>query len=65
MGKTSTDSKRKYNEKAYDRLYITVPKGQKERIQAFANEKGFGSINSLIWQLLSDEMKGFEESADE
>ena len=35
-GKTSTDSKRKYNEKAYDRLYITVPKGDKDKISKYA-----------------------------
>lgn len=46
-GKTSTDSKRKYNEKAYDRLAITVPKGQKVNIEQAANECG-ESVNLYV-----------------
>nr|WP_319488466.1 hypothetical protein [uncultured Caproiciproducens sp.] len=34
--KKQTEWSRNYNEKAYDRLYITVPKGQKEELKAFA-----------------------------
>lgn len=65
MGKTSTASKRKYNEKAYDRISVTVPKGQKARIQAYVKEKGYIGVNSLIWHLLCEEMKDFDASADE
>ena len=65
-GKTSTASKRKYNEKAYDRISVTVPKGEKDRIKAFADSQG-QSVNKLIYDLLCREMSGFEckESADE
>ena len=34
--KKQTEWSRNYNEKAYDRLYITIPKGQKEELKAFA-----------------------------
>lgn len=34
--KKQTKWSRNYNEKAYDRLYITVPKGQKDELKAFA-----------------------------
>lgn len=36
MAQKSTDYKRKFNEEKYDRLYITVPKGQKEELRAYA-----------------------------
>lgn len=43
-GKASTRAQNKYNAKAYDRLAIIVPKGQKATIQAAADEAG-ESIN--------------------
>ena len=45
MGKTSSAVKQRYNEKAYDRLAITIPKGQKATVQAAAEQEG-ESINS-------------------
>lgn len=53
--KTSTEVKRRYNEKSYDRLAITVPKGQKQAIEAHAKAKG-ESINGLVNALLRDDM---------
>lgn len=53
MGKTSTNSKRKYNEKAYDRISVTVPKGKKEEYRALAETKGL-SLNGLINKLLAE-----------
>lgn len=47
MGKTSTESKRKYNEKAYDRINLTVKKGTKQALQEAAKDKG-KSINGYI-----------------
>lgn len=40
MGKTSSAVKQRYNEKAYDRLAITIPKGQKATVQAAAEQEG-------------------------
>ena len=45
MGKTSSAVKQRYNEKAYDRLAITIPKGQKSTLQAAAEREG-ESLNS-------------------
>ena len=45
MGKTSSAVKQRYNEKAYDRLAITIPKGQKATVQAAAEREG-ESLNS-------------------
>lgn len=51
--KTSTDAKRRYNEKAYDRLSITVPKGDKDKIAAYAEKNGT-TINRLVNDLLRE-----------
>lgn len=40
MAKKQTEWSRNYNEKAYDRLAITVPKGQKATIEAAAKAAG-------------------------
>lgn len=40
MGKTSSTVKNRYNAKAYDRITITVPKGQKEVIESHASSMG-------------------------
>lgn len=55
MGKTSTASKQKYNEKAYDRIALTVKKGQREQIQEYAKSKGM-SLNSYINKLIANDM---------
>jgi hypothetical protein len=55
MAKKQTNWTRTYNEKAYDRLAITVPKGQKQAIQEHAEAKG-QSINGLVNGLLQADM---------
>lgn len=56
MGKTSTASKNKYNAKAYDRINLIVPKGDKETIKARAEELGL-SLNAYINKLIRDDMQ--------
>ena len=51
MPKKQTEWTRAFNEKAYDRLAITIPKGRKAAVDAFAKEKG-QSINGLVNDLL-------------
>lgn len=46
-GKASTASKNKWNAKTYDRINLTVKKGQKEVIQAHAEARG-ESVNGFI-----------------
>lgn len=46
-GKTSSASHNKYIAKAYDRINLTVYKGEKEIIQAHAIERG-ESVNGFI-----------------
>lgn len=50
-GKTSNESKAKYNAKAYDRIGVSVPKGRKAIIQNIANQQGL-SINAYINNLI-------------
>lgn len=47
--------KREFNEKAYDRISITVPKGQKKAIEAHAKSKE-ESVNGLVNTLLRVDM---------
>ncbi len=55
MGKASTKAQNKYIAKAYDRINLTVPKGQKEIIQAHAQERG-ESVNGFISRAIQEQM---------
>ena len=55
MGKTSSTVKNRYNAKAYDRMQIVVPKGQKAAVEAHASSKG-ESVNGLVNTLLRQDM---------
>ena len=59
MGKTSAATKNKWNSKAYDRINLTVPKGEKERIQAAAKLNG-ESVNGLINRVIFAEVEQIE-----
>lgn len=50
-----TRANRKYNEKAYDRVALTVPKGEKEIIASHASERG-ESLNGFINRAISETM---------
>jgi predicted HicB family RNase H-like nuclease len=56
MPTARTKANRKYNEKAYDRVALTVPKGQKERIKAHAESQGL-SLNGYINKLIAEDME--------
>lgn len=55
MGKPATRAKNKYNSKAYDRLNINVPKGDREMIQAAADKLGM-SLNCFVTRLIYREL---------
>ena len=55
-GKTSNESKRKYNEKAYDRIQLVVKKGKKEEIKAYAENHG-DSLNSFVNEAIDEKMQ--------
>ena len=55
-GKTSAKSKNTWITKAYDRINLTVPKGQKDLIQAHAEAQG-ESTNGCINRAISETME--------
>ena len=63
MGKTSNAVKDRYNAKAYDDIRVRVPKGQKERIQAYAESRG-ETVNGFINRLIAEAM-GVDKTADD
>lgn len=56
MGKTSSTVKNRYNEKAYDRINLTVPKGDKEIIKNHAESQG-ESTNGFIQRAIKETME--------
>ena len=57
MGKTSAKVKNKYNAKAYDRINLTLPKGQKEIIKAHAEKFDNKSVNRFIQRAINETMQ--------
>jgi len=55
MPTARTKANRKYNEKAYDRIELTVPKGEKATIAEAAAQAGT-SVNAFIWAAVKDKM---------
>ena len=53
---TSTASKTRYNEKAYDRFLVTVKKGEQDKILKYAQSMGM-SMNGFIVQSIEVQMK--------
>ena len=53
----------RYNKKAYDRIDVVVPKGQREIIKAFAASQG-KSLNRFICDAIDFQMK-LEEQHNE
>lgn len=63
MGKTSSTVKNRYNEKAYDRINLTVPKGQKEIIKAHAETQS-ESVNGFIQRAIQEAMERDKKKGD-
>ena len=51
----STRAKRKYNEKAYDRLTMNIKKGRKDELKAIAEEQG-QSLNAFILTAIDEKI---------
>lgn len=60
MGKTSTASKNKWNTENYDRVNLTMPKGQKDIIKAHAEQQG-ESLNGFINRAITETMQKDKE----
>jgi len=55
-GKTSNESKAKYNAKAYDRIIISVKKGHKDDIQAAADAVSL-SVNKFCNMAIDEKIE--------
>lgn len=55
-GKTSAKSKNEWIAKAYDRINLTLPKGQKDIIKAHAESRG-ESVNGFITRSIGETME--------
>lgn len=53
----------RYNKKAYDRIDVVVPKGQREIIKAFAASQG-KSLNRFICDAIEYQMKQSEPNKE-
>lgn len=51
--KAKIEANNRYNEKAYDRINIAIPKGRKATVEACAAARG-QSINGMVNALLMD-----------
>ena len=54
MGKKATITKNRYNDKKYDRINLTVPKGEKETIKEHAEKHDNGSVNGFIQRAIHE-----------
>ena len=55
-GKNSYESIKRYEDKAYDKVLVRMPKGQKDLIQAHAEAQG-ESTNGFINRAISEMME--------
>lgn len=62
-GRASAASKNAWNAKAYDRINLTVPKGQKETIQAHAAAHS-ESVNGFINRAIGETMERDKAASD-
>lgn len=53
VSKAQQKAVNKYIDKAYDRINLTVPKGEKDVIRAFAESRG-ESVNGFIYRAICE-----------
>lgn len=58
------DDVKRYNLQKYDRIEITVPKGHRKLIQAYAENNGT-TVNKLIYELLKQEIPELRDADGE
>lgn len=59
-GKNSYESIKRYEDKAYDKVLVRMPKGKKEVIQAHADSRS-QSVNSFINEAIDEKMERDKE----
>ena len=61
--KTSWQVKQRYNEKAYDKIYSTVPKGNKDALQVIADNCG-EKVNEFVNIAIEQRIKREQPDAE-
>lgn len=56
MGRTSSQVKQRYNEKAYDEIKVRVPKGQREEVKAYCESRN-ESVNGFFLRAMKETME--------
>ncbi|MCL2637579.1 MAG: antitoxin [Oscillospiraceae bacterium] len=56
MGKTSAAATNKYAKKAYDRIIVLVPKGQKPILQEYAKSRA-ESLNAFVKRAINNQLE--------
>ncbi len=64
MGKASTKAQNKYISKTYDRINLTVEKGQKDKIKEHSDRFDNGSVNGFINRAIRETMERDREKED-
>lgn len=60
MGSSATRAKNKYNQKAYDRFILNLPKGEKERYKKIAESENM-SLSAYIIQAIEEKISHDKE----
>lgn len=60
---SSTKAKRKYNDKNYDRIIISVKKGHKGELKTIAEKEGY-SLNSLICEAIEEKIDKIKKAKE-
>lgn len=60
-GKNSYESIKRYQDKAYDKILLRLPKGKKEIVQAHAEAQG-ESVNGFIGRAIDEAMERDEKA---
>lgn len=55
-GKTSYESIKKYEDKAYDKILLRLPKGRKEELKAHTESRG-ESVNGFINRAIENQIE--------
>ena len=63
-GKNSYESIKRYEDKAYDKILVRMPKGQKDLIQAHAEAQG-ESTNGFINRAITNQMERDNASSND
>lgn len=63
MGKASTAAQNRYIAKKYDRINLTVDKGEKEKIAEYAEKRG-ESVNGFINRAIKETMERDAQKTD-